>query len=142
MDNKGWDDEGWDNEGWTNGDEQLEMDNRRWNNSRWTNERWKSKRRDNKILTFLQSSQTTQAEPRGPSCSPQRMQRFTPSPSTLRRMSSSRVIRRLERTRCHRGHCNPASGGPWGSLYFSAAGCSHGECNRGGTHPRGHAAML
>lgn len=48
-------------------------------------------------LTFLQSSQTTQAEPLAPSCSPQRMQRFTPSPSTLRRMSSSRVIRRLGR---------------------------------------------
>lgn len=46
-------------------------------------------------LTFLQSSQTTQADPRGPSCSPQRMQRFTPSPSTLRRMSSSRVMSRL-----------------------------------------------
>lgn len=52
-------------------------------------------------LTFLQSSQTTQAEPLVPSCSPQRMQRFTPSPSTLRRMSSSRVIRRLAR-----GHRN------------------------------------
>lgn len=48
-------------------------------------------------LTFLQSSQTTQAEPLVPSCSPQRMQRLTPSPSTLRRMSSSRVIRRLPR---------------------------------------------
>lgn len=48
-----------------------------------------------RCLTFLQSSQTTQADPRGPSCSPQRMQRFTPSPSTLRRMSSSRVMSRL-----------------------------------------------
>lgn len=65
-------------------------------------------------LTFLQSSQTTQAEPRGPSCSPQRMQRFTPSPSTLRRMSSRRVIRRLAGG--DRGHpgCHHGPTTAWG----------------------------
>ena len=46
--------------------------------------------------TFLQSSHTTQAEPSIPSCSPHRMQRFTPSPATFFLMFSRRSTRRLE----------------------------------------------
>lgn len=46
--------------------------------------------------TFLQSSHTTQAEPSMPSCSPHRMQRFTPSPATFFLMVSRRSTRRLE----------------------------------------------
>lgn len=47
---------------------------------------------------FLQSSHTTHAEPSMPSCSPHRMQRFTPSPATFFLMVSRRSTRRPMRS--------------------------------------------
>lgn len=101
-----------------------------------------------RALTFLQSSHTTQADPRGPSCSPQRMQRFTPSPSTLRRMSSSRVMRRLEERGqgCRERHPlgkDPTAFGPAAPLPGAASGrTATGMQPREKTYPRGHVQVL